>query len=233
MTTTTAPAVKHPARYSKELMPVMAEILRSYAREHQDAAGQDYVFSVLDPFAGTGRIHDVADAALWSSSGIEIEPEWAEQDSRTNLGSALDLPWPDAQFDAICTSPCYGNRLADHHQAKDGSTRRSYTHDLGRPLHEDNAGAMHWGPTYREFHRKAWGEAVRVLRWDGLFILNISDHIRAKRRQPVSAWHVRELNARGLVLHDIDVIGTRRLRFGANADARPIGEFIFTFRKDT
>ena len=32
----------------------------------------------------------------------------------------LELPWPENTFDAICTSPTYGNRMADHHDARGG-----------------------------------------------------------------------------------------------------------------
>ena len=96
--------------------------------------------------------------------GVELEPEWADLHPDTFVGNALALKFDDADFDAVVTSPTYGNRLADHHNAKDGSVRRSYTHDLGRQLQEDNSGAMHWGPKYRDFHRKAWIEAKRVIR---------------------------------------------------------------------
>ena len=71
---------------------------------------------VLDPFAGVGRIHEITKADTW---GIEIEPEWASAHPRTLVGSALHLPFRDASFDCIFTSPTYGNRLADHHDAKE------------------------------------------------------------------------------------------------------------------
>jgi tRNA G10 N-methylase Trm11 len=83
------------------------------------------------------------------------------------------LPFADASIDAIVTSPTYGNRLADHHRASDPLLRRSYTHDLGRPLHSENSGAMQWGDAYRAFHRRAWAEAVRVLKPGGRFVLNV------------------------------------------------------------
>lgn len=228
MTTTT---VKHPARYSKELLPVLADILSKETLRHQADPDPGFQPLVLDPFAGTGRIHDIADAAGWESEAIEIEPEWAELNERTTLGSALDLPWHDAHFDAIVTSPTYGNRFADKHKARDGSTRRSYTHDIGRPLHEDNSGGLQWGPGYREFHRKAWAESVRVLRWGGIFVLNISDHIRKFERKPVTGFHVRTLCSLGLDVEDIDIVSTRRMRYGANRTERPLAEYVITFRK--
>ena len=76
------------------------------------------------------------------------------------------------------TSPTYGDRLADHHDARDGSVRHSYKHDLGRDLHPDNSGAMQWGPAYRDFHTAAWVEVRRVLRPGGRFVLNVKDHVR-------------------------------------------------------
>ena len=56
--------------------------------------------------------------------GYEIEPEWADQARANGLcvttGDCRQMHYPDAMFDAICTSPTYGNRMADHHEARDG-----------------------------------------------------------------------------------------------------------------
>jgi tRNA G10 N-methylase Trm11 len=152
--------------------------------------------------------------------GVEIEPEWAAMDWRTVVGDATALPFPDDVFDVVATSPCYGNRLADHHEAKDGSVRHSYTHDLGRRLHPNNAGQLHWGEAYRDLHDRAWRESVRVLRPGGRFLLNISDHVRKGAVQPVTAWHVETLKGLGLVVVDHWELSTPRLRFGANANTR-------------
>jgi tRNA G10 N-methylase Trm11 len=92
---------------------------------------------VLDPFAGTGRIHELEN---WTV-GVEIEPEWATMRDGTIVANALNLPFRDASFDAVVTSPTYGNRLADHHDARDSSRRHSYKHDLGRDLHSENSRA--------------------------------------------------------------------------------------------
>ena len=77
---------------------------------------------ILDPFAGTGkitRLHAWLPKAEFY--GYEIEPEWAEQARAAGCacttGDSRQMHYPDAMFDAICTSPTYGNRMADHHEA--------------------------------------------------------------------------------------------------------------------
>jgi SAM-dependent methyltransferase len=207
--------VRHPAPYSSGLLPVFVELLEGFDR-------------VLDPFAGTGRVHELDGH---DTVGVELEPEWAALHPRTIVGNALALPFDDQSFDAVVTSPTYGNRFADHHEARDGSERRSYTHDLGRTLHADNSGAMQWGAQYRDVHERAWLEVVRVLRPGGRFVLNISDHYRGGRRQPVSAWHVDTVLRLGLRLVDIVPVPTARMRHGDNAE-RVVVEYVFAFGRD-
>lgn len=208
---------RHPARFSDAILVEL---------DHLVPAGA----LVLDPFAGTGRIHELGHVR---TVGVEIEPEWAAMHPGTIVADALALPFASDTFDCVCTSPCYGNRLADHHHARDGSTRRSYTHDLGRPLHPNNAGVLHWGPAYRSFHRAAWAEAMRVLRPGSRLILNISDHIRADQVQRVTDWHISTLADLGLDPAERLQIPTPRLRYGANANARVDHETIAVFARPT
>jgi len=230
--------ISHPARYSDPLIPIFAELLEKHAfcdDEHL----------VLDPFAGTGKIHKLRDYG-YATIGIEIEPEWAAMHDGTIVGDALNLPFPaeysrapdleageyhTGEIGAICTSPTYGNRLADHHNASDPESRRSYTHDLGRELHANNSGAMHWGDEYRDFHERAWTEAVRVLMWDGVFILNIKDFIRNGEWQHVTNWHLTTLAGLGLRLIEVRAIPLRGLRQGANSSARVPFETVAVFKK--
>lgn len=95
--------VPHPAKFSPEILEVLDRWIEPGWR-------------VLDPFAGTGLIHTLDQAETW---GAEIEPEWATMHPRTIVGDALKLPFADASFDAIATSPTYGNRMADSHNAQE------------------------------------------------------------------------------------------------------------------
>jgi hypothetical protein len=73
---------------------------------------------------------------------------------------------------------CYGNRMADSHNAQDDSHRVTYTHYYGEPLHPNNAGAMPWGDKWRDLHTKAFAEIKRMLCPGGAFVLNIKDFIK-------------------------------------------------------
>ncbi len=198
----------HPAGYTAALLPVMARYLSGCWR-------------VLDPFGGVGGVFRLS---AWlpgaQFEAVEIEPEWAAADARITQGSALALPWPVGYFDAVATSPTYGNRMADHHEARDDSKRHTYRHALGRPLSTDNAGALQWGEGYRRFHRQAWAEARRVLRPGGLFVLNCKDHFRRGELQPVTAWHIAELERQGFALVDRVQVATPGQRHGAHGGLR-------------
>ena len=220
---TTATTI-HPAKFSPEILEVLNDVF--------PAEGV-----VLDPFAGIGGIHDLQTAERWTI-GVEIEPEWAAAHLATRVGSALSLPFFDDMFDAVATSPTYGNRMADSHDARDGSYRRSYTHDLrrltgdsGRKLDPDNSGSMQWGPEYRRFHALAWGECYRVLKPGGTMVVNISDHIRGGEPQGVHLWHAAMLGRVGFEPVTALPVATKRHRRGENHEARVAEEWVLVFEK--
>lgn len=213
------PKREHPAPFSGQILSVIAPRVQGAQ-------------TVLDPFAGIGRVHELRNlAGVEHTIGIEIEPEWADKHPDTFEGNALALDFDDDSIDAIATSPTYGNRMADHHDAKDDSARLTYKHSLGRDLHEDNSGAMQWGTEYRDFHLQAWAEAARVLKPDGTFVVNIKDHIRDGRKQDVVAWHIDAMYSLGLRIVGLDIVPTRGLMAGENDSERVCAEFVLTFLK--
>lgn len=210
--------MKHPATFNGAILDHIVQLLWDY-----DISGP-----ILDPFAGVGKIHNLRPD--WDTFGIEIEPEWAEMSKYTVCADMFDLPdlLQDGAIpfpNAIVTSPAYGNRLADSHNAKDKSTRYTYKHVLGRDLHEHNSGQMQWGDRYREFHEAAW-----LLLTEGTdaqwFVLNIKDHIRKRKRQHVSAWHDETLTELGWNIVQMVSVTLAGLTYGSNAQRIPYESVI-------
>ena len=212
--------MKHPARYSEELMPLLKKILVDNNLQWDS--------KVLDPFAGTGKIHELP----FDTYGIEIEPEWADMHPRNVCGDSTKMSFSTAFFDAICTSPTYGNRMADSHQAKDNSKRTTYTHTLGRKLHKNNSGQMQWGDEYRSLHERVYHECYRVLKPNGTFVLNMKNHIRNGDEIDVTGWHKKVLVGIGFEYLQTESISLKGNGFGANGNVRTGVEYILVFRRN-
>jgi len=211
-------AVRHPAKFTSSILDLICEILETKTVSEA---------RVLDPFAGTGKIHLVPR----DSYGVELEPEWALLNTRTLVGNALKLPFRDESFEVIATSPTYANRMSDHHNAKDNSRRNTYRHSLDRPLHPENSGAMNWGAGYRGFHRLAWEEVTRVAKENAMFLLNIKNHIRKGIEVDVATFHQQTIEEIGWDLEEVYVVETPGLRDGANSDLRVDHECVYQFRR--
>lgn len=216
--------VKHPATYTNSFIPKFAEILIGCE-------------NVLDIFGGIGKL------ALIKQYGFtgkvvcnELEKEWVEASNydvdEWHIGDAANMEWAkDNYFDAICTSPTYGNRMADHHNAKDNSRRITYKHYLGRDLNIENTGRMQWGDKYREKHLSIYKECKRVLKKNGIIIINVSNHIRKGQVIDVVKWHKEALVEIGFFLDDEILVDTPRMRYGKNNDLRVSRESILILRK--
>lgn len=106
--------ITHPAKYSRPIIDTIRTHLRTLL-----PSGPLAPVRILDPFAGVGGIHELAPE--YDTTGIELEPEWAACHPRTTVGDATQLPFVNGWFDAVVTSPAYGNRMADSY---DGSRDR-------------------------------------------------------------------------------------------------------------
>jgi len=206
----------HPAKFTAKHLNEVIEIL-----------GDNPTLLILDPFAGIGTIHDLP----YMTTGIEIEPEWAYQREGTAVGSALRTGYDEKYFDAVVTSPCFGNRMADHHDAKDDSKRHTYRHYLGRELTKGSAAGMQWGEEYKHFHTEAWLEAKKILKVGGHLIINIKDHIRNGQIQHVTQWHAETCRTMGFKQQDTRIIPVSGLTHGENAEHRIPHESLLVFCK--
>lgn len=162
MTTAEAPAIPaHPSKFSKA---ILAQLRRMLAAER---ARCGRALSVLDPFAGVGLVHALAEEGI-ETVGVEIQPEWAAVHERTWCGNVVDVAamFPGRLFDVIATSPAYGNRMADSHDAREvcqacggsGSFRLQNTTE-GYPPQECQACD---GKGSRDYERNTYAHKLRA-----------------------------------------------------------------------
>lgn len=217
--------ITHPAKFTDNLIPEIANMLSDINHGR-----------ILDPFAGTGKI---ALIKRYNFNGTvyanEIEPEWIANNEFgcdvITMQDAEFLDYPECYFDAICTSPTYGNRMADHHVAKDGSKRLTYTHCLGRQLNNENTGKMQFGDDYINKHVKIYRHLFTLVKWGGYFILNIKNHIRKGEEIDVVGFHKKALSDVGFMEIQDLIVKTPCMGFGRNRNKRIYEEHIIKFIK--
>lgn len=112
MTTTAQVIPDHPAKYSATVLDRFREVLVDHVQLHGP-------IRVLDPNAGVGGVHELAQAGTIETVGLELQPEWAAAHPDTIVGDATAMPFATGEFGGGVCSFCYGNRMADHHVAKD------------------------------------------------------------------------------------------------------------------
>jgi hypothetical protein len=239
-----------PAKFSKKVLAAIEPVIE----KERARLGREP--SILDPFAGVGLIHTLGTKTV----GVELEPEWAGHHERTKVGDSRYLKrlFPKRRFDMVITSPTYANRMADHHEAKDAckacdgsgtvliqgvdmdcdicegrglSKRNTYRHYLDRMPSEGSSCVMQWGPEYRLFHAEVWEQVGKVVADGGLFVLNISNHIRKFEEQDVSGWHKAWLLEHGWRLVEEIPVRTPRNRQGENGQSRVPHEWVYVFQK--
>lgn len=217
--------VKHPAKFTNSILIVLNGVMELEADRNEGR------LSVLDPMAGVGRIHDLDETFVYETQGVELEEEWAELHPRTRHGDVLDLPdeWCES-FDAVVTSPPYGNRMADHHNAQDGSKRMTYKHLLGRDLTEGSGAGMQWGRDYRDWVREVVPSMGYMIKSGGIMVLNISNHIRKGKEMLVAEYWLEEMLHYGLKFERAIPVPTPRMGFGENGGLRVDHEWVFVTR---
>jgi hypothetical protein len=194
-------ASSHPAKYNPKFIGVFAELLNGCQ-------------TVLDPFGGTGRIR-LLEQYGFETVNLEIEPEWATD----ILGDSTMMPFKDETFDAICTSPTYGNRMADtftDHCPEKQYVRNTYRHRLGRKPSVNNTGGYQFGDRYLDLHRLVYGECMRVLKPGGKFVLNTKNFIHRDVETDVTGAHTSLLTGYGFQVTGQREVPTVGLKFGAN-----------------
>lgn len=141
-----------PAKYSATIVDAIADEL---------AARFLHTARILDPFGGIGGVHQLADRLPVTTVAIDIEAEQAALHPRTVHGDSrkaattllpalrdvLTDPHGVPQhrhavdlFDAIVTSPAYGNRLADQYLGSDQEKCRACDGEGTYPTNEPGEG---------------------------------------------------------------------------------------------
>ena len=237
---TTKTKIAHHAQFSPEIITVIARLLEAYS-----------IHRVHDPFAGKGvRLGQLCDELDIKFSGTEIEPSFIE-DRRVRHGDARDrrryprkAPW------AIVTSPVYPNGMADHHEAKDDSVRKTYraavkeNEGADRELHEGNMARYGYRGTKRpdeggrSVKRKSFWEIAEdsVRNWDGaeLAIVNVSDFkAQGGVIEPFAKDWDAMMQRHGWRSINTGQVGTKRLTYGSDdsRDERMEHEWVFVYTR--
>ena len=215
---------KNPAKFTDSIIDVIASKISEWG-------GQMF----LDPFGGSGKVASIKNLIQCEVHCNDIEKGWKE-DYPVDKWYNQDAEFLDTNgilYDAIITSPTYGNRMADHHNAKDGSKRITYTHRYGEKLSEGNTGVMHFGKEYKLKHTNIFRHLIHLIHNNGLVMVNVSNFIRRGEEVDVVGWWKEMLSSLGLVFVEEVLIDTPRMRFGANREKRVNKESLLIYKKIT
>ena len=104
--------MNNPAKFSDS---IISEISTQLLRRKGDD-----VITVLDPFGGSGKIGLIKEKVDCEIICNDLEEEWNEGKYDIDEWHHCDSEFLELgrKVDFIITSPTYGNRMADHHNAK-------------------------------------------------------------------------------------------------------------------
>ncbi len=232
-------AAEHPARWST---PVLEAITAAVENE-ADRVGHG--LSLLDPMAGIGRarLEQATKPYARAVAGVELQPEWCT--AGTTQGNATNLAFASGLFDGVVTSPVFGNRMSDHHDARDfcGTCRGSGCQVPG--LHEHGAvivghgpcsackgSGLSWRNTYAHALRRHGGELVAgsaaALQW-GPAYRQLHRRVLAECIRVVVEDGLLAVNMSNQIragLGEVRRVESRRHRHGANGGIRVDGECL-------
>ena len=217
----------HPAKFTGEQLFHVWDHLPGYTKK----------LTVFDPFAGVGTVSALHEHDRnITVTGMEIEPEWADQSPIVTTGDSLEyMATTRKRYDAVVTSPAYGNRMADSYDGRDGSDRNTYRIALGRELDEENGARFHFtehiSDEYKDFHAEAIEGMVRITRKGGRVIVVVKNFIRDGEVVDVVGWWRGELRRAGLVEMAWIPIEAGGLGYGANRDERVKYEYVLVWEK--
>jgi hypothetical protein len=228
----------HPAKYSGPVLPILGRMLDDWLPPPNADVEP---IRVLDPWSGVGWIHKLSTLQRVTFA-VELEHEWSANQGhagRTTQASTRALPFAADTFAGCVGSPVYPNRMRDHHTAKDKSKRNTYTHrmrdltgDPTRKLHPDNVGAMN-DRQYAAASAEHIAEMIRVTDAGGFLILNVSNSIADEHENNAVEMWLNWLTLRRCHIREVCPVSTRRLRHGANWEARTEHEVVIAAQTPT
>jgi len=214
----------HPAKYSKELLPILAKYAYGNVLDIMGGTGKAGLLKALNP--------DITRVTI-----NELEPEWAEQAFENNVDDVIigDAKNLRLTVDCIVTSPPYGNRMADNfHAGANGgksttSMKNRYAGDLGRNPSEGSTCCLHFGHGYEEVITDIYESVFNNCKFNR-FVLNVSNFIRNYQEVEVCDFYEKLFYSNGFVLVAKEWVKTRRHKGnGANTKLRVPHEMVMVF----
>lgn len=246
---------KHPAPFSPEILPVIASYLRDGDDVVDTFGGIGRIHDIVEYVAVRTFAVELepewaaAHPRTWVGDALHLPEHWAGRWNAVATSVTYANRFADSHnaqercracrgtgladaLDRVPCAKCDGKGIRNHH-------RISYTHNLGRKLTDGNSGSMQWGDRYREFHeawlREVWRILVAGTEDDrasaGRLVLNISDHMRDHARQPVVRWFIDAAIDVGFEWIGATPVPTKRMKKGANGEARVPYEMVLCFEK--